>query len=144
MDVFTTHQTNDEAGTLLLAQHLARVLECTDIVMLNGPLGAGKSVMARGIIQTLSHTPNEDIPSPTFTLVQQYDTSKGRLWHYDLYRLENAEEVYETGWEDIAGQDIALIEWAENLNHLMPHKYINITIEPTGSSVRNITIEKVP
>ncbi|MEM7618006.1 MAG: tRNA (adenosine(37)-N6)-threonylcarbamoyltransferase complex ATPase subunit type 1 TsaE, partial [Pseudomonadota bacterium] len=72
MDVFATHMTNNEAESLDLAAQLAKSLKSDDIVMLNGPLGAGKSVLARGIIRNLSHNPEEDIPSPTFTLVQQY------------------------------------------------------------------------
>jgi len=143
MDVFATHQTNNEAETIKLATHLAQLLQKNDIVMLNGSLGAGKSVMARGIIQSLSNTPEEDIPSPTFTLVQQYETSKGFLWHYDLYRIENAEEIYETGWEDIIDQDIILIEWAEKLENLMPLTYINITINQIENDKRSITIERV-
>jgi len=143
MDVFATHQTHNETQTLDLAKSLAHILKQDDIIMLNGPLGAGKSVFARGLIQTLSNTPNEDIPSPTFTLVQQYETSKGLLWHYDLYRLEEAEEIYETGWEDIIYQDIIVIEWAEKLQHLMPHKYINIDIKQIEENTREITIKKV-
>lgn len=143
MDVFATHQTNNEAETLNLAYQLARIIDSNDIILLNGPLGAGKSVMARGIIQTLNNTPNEDVPSPTFTLVQQYETTKGLLWHYDLYRLEQAEEIYETGWEDIIHQDIIIIEWAEKLEHLMPQQYIQINIIPEKNNQRSITIKRV-
>jgi len=142
MSVFATHHTNSESETHILAQSLSSILEHNDIIMLNGPMGAGKSVLARGIIQSISNTPNEDIPSPTFTLVQQYETSKGLLWHYDLYRLENAEEIYETGWEDIINQDIIIIEWAEKLEHLMPNQYIDITIEPLQNNDRKITIKR--
>lgn len=143
MDVFATHQTNNEAETLNLAYQLARIIDSNDIILLNGPLGAGKSVMARGIIQTLNNTPNEDVPSPTFTLVQQYETTKGLLWHYDLYRIEQAEEIYETGWEDIIHQDIIIIEWAEKLEHLMPQQYIQINIIPEKNNQRSITIKRV-
>lgn len=143
MDVFATHRTNNEDETLNLAYQLARIINSNDIILLNGPLGAGKSVMARGIIQTLNNTPNEDVPSPTFTLVQQYETTKGLLWHYDLYRLEQAEEIYETGWEDIIHQDIIIIEWAEKLEHLMPQQYIQINIIPEKNNQRSITIKRV-
>ncbi len=143
MDVFATHRTNNEDETLNLAYQLARIINSNDIILLNGPLGAGKSVMARGIIQTLNNTPNEDVPSPTFTLVQQYETTKGLLWHYDLYRLEQAEEIYETGWEDIIHQDIIIIEWAEKLGHLMPQQYIQINIIPEKNNQRSITIKRV-
>ena len=143
MSVYKNHISNSEKNTLTLAKELAVTLNKNDVILLNGTLGAGKSVFARGIIKALSIHPDEDIPSPTFTLMQQYDTIHGLLWHYDLYRLENAEEIYETGWEDIIGEDIIIIEWAEKLAHLTPSSYINITITPIDNLKRSIKIEKI-
>jgi len=143
MDVFKTHHSRNEEETSVIAQNMANALEKNDIVFLSGPLGAGKSVMARGIIRAISRNPNEDIPSPTFTLVQQYETNKGLLWHYDLYRLEAPEEIYETGWEDIIGEDLILIEWAEKLGNLKPQSYISIKIIPEPDQTRTIEIKKI-
>ena len=143
MSLFKSHHSHSEIETLTIAKNLSKTLNSKDIVFLNGPLGAGKSVMARGIIRSLTQNPLEDIPSPTFTLMQQYDTPAGILWHYDLYRLNQAEEIYETGWEDILYQDILLIEWAEKLDHLTPHRYINIEITPKQNDERIIDIQKV-
>ncbi len=144
MSVFQNHISDSENKTLNLAKQLSKVLNADDIILLNGTLGAGKSVFARGIIQSLSLFPDEDIPSPTFTLVQQYETPNTYIWHYDLYRLNNPEEIYETGWEDILYQDIILIEWAEKLQHLKPSRYINVTIDIDNNNLeRFIKIEKI-
>lgn len=144
MTVFKNHISASEEETLNLSKQLSSVINENDIILLNGPLGAGKSVFARGIIKSLSLFPDEDIPSPTFTLVQQYETNMGDLWHYDLYRLNTPEEIYETGWEDILYQNIILIEWAEKLQNLKPLHYINVTIDIFDNGLsRSIKIEKV-
>ena len=143
MDIVKKYKTSNEQETINLGQKMADPLEIGDLVFLNGPLGAGKSVMARAIIRSLVGNNLEEVPSPTFTLMQQYETKdKGLVWHYDLYRLEQPEEIYETGWEDILYQDIILIEWPEKLEKLTPHKYIDITITPQSGDEREIIISK--
>lgn len=136
----TSYLCQNEKETQELASKIALSIGGQEIILLNGPLGAGKSVFARHLIKTLLHNEEEDIPSPTFTLVQQYETVKGTIWHYDLYRLNNPEEVYETGWEDIVGQDITIIEWAEKLEYLKPENAININIFIEDNNTRKIMI----
>lgn len=125
-----TIQTNSEVQTIAVAQDFAKTLNAGDVVCLYGTLGMGKSVFARAIIQTLCSDSNMDVPSPTFTLVQIYEpeNAPAPIWHFDLYRLEDADEIYETGWEDALGNAIVLIEWPERLGPLKPRKSIDIHI----------------
>lgn len=110
-----------------------------DVITLEGPMGAGKSEFARAYIQ---HLVDEeiDVPSPTFTLVQTYETPKGIIWHFDLYRLEDEDEIYEIGWEEALSDGILLIEWPERLDNLLPLKRTEIKITPDGDTKRQITI----
>src|SRR5271156_5381607 len=89
----------DETTTEQLGATLARRLKRGDIVGLKGELGAGKTTLARAIVRAAAEDPELIVPSPTFTLVEVYDTPKGPYWHFDLYRLETPEQVYELGWE---------------------------------------------
>lgn len=136
--------TNSEQETIIVAQEFAATLRPHDIVLLNGDLGLGKSVFSRGIIRTLMNNENIDVPSPTFTLVQTYDTPKGDVYHFDLYRLKTPEELYEIGWEDALHSGIILIEWPERLGFLKPKTYIQIDIKSGASSdARFISIQRV-
>ncbi len=129
-----------ETDTSALAARLARSAKAGDVFLLEGPLGAGKSVFARGFIRALcgEHT---DVPSPTFTLVQTYDAPQASIWHFDLYRLEEAEEIYEIGWED-ALSNIVLLEWPQRLGRLVPPNAKRITIETLGGESRRITVDE--
>ncbi|MEM9469589.1 MAG: tRNA (adenosine(37)-N6)-threonylcarbamoyltransferase complex ATPase subunit type 1 TsaE [Pseudomonadota bacterium] len=131
--------TASEKETQNLAQECATAIQQGDIILLQGPLGAGKSVFARALINALSNQ-HDDIPSPTFTLVQEYETPKGMFYHFDLYRIEEPEEIYELGWEDIVNQEIAVVEWPEKLGFLRPNSYIEIIIQPLNESKRSVTI----
>ena len=123
--------TTSEDETIALAASLAQKSAKGDVYALQGTLGAGKSVFARGFIQALAGKDTE-VPSPTFTLVQTYDTSRGMVWHFDLYRLEAPADVYETGWEEALAEGIVLVEWPQRLGNLLPAhaKTIGITIDP--------------
>lgn len=88
-----------------------------DILTLSGPLGAGKSAFARAFIQHLT-SPHEEVPSPTFTLVQTYETPTFEIWHFDLYRLEHPEELWELGFEEAPHVGVCLIEWPERIEAL--------------------------
>lgn len=125
---------NSENETAQHAQNLAPMLLPGDIVCLHGNLGVGKSVFARALIRALTKNPAQDVPSPTFTLVQTYDSPAGEIWHFDLYRLKNPEEVYELGWEDALSGAISIIEWPERLGPLLPaaRTDIHITATPDG------------
>ena len=109
------------------AHELGAVLALRDIVLLRGDIGAGKSFIARAVIQSLQEQP-EDIPSPTFTLVQTYETSVGEVWHADLYRLSSVGEVEELGLFEAFDSAICLIEWPDILGSLIPRKALQIDI----------------
>lgn len=103
----------DAAATTRLGQAVAPLLRTGDSVLLYGPLGMGKSTLARGLIRALT-TPDEDVPSPTFTLVQFYD-SEPAVAHFDLYRLTRPEEAFEIGLDEALDDGCAVIEWPERL-----------------------------
>ncbi len=136
-----------EKETISIAETLADKIEGGDILLLEGPLGAGKSVFARALIRALCANPALEVPSPTFTLVQLYDTKdKGPLYHFDLYRIEDTEELYELGWEEALSEGILLIEWPNRLDflrdNLPPGHVWEIEISPEKGSdgIRRITI----
>ena len=120
----------DPAATARLGLCLSGALRAGDVVALSGPLGVGKSVLARGIISALC--PDEaDIPSPTFTLVQTYEPAGGTpLMHFDLYRLEAPEEALDLGIEDAFVEAVSLIEWPERLGPWLPRQALRIALAP--------------
>lgn len=103
----------DAEATTRLGATLAPLLAAGDAVLLYGPLGMGKSTLARGLIRALT-TPDEDVPSPTFTLVQFYE-SEPAIAHFDLYRLARPEEAVEIGLDEALDRGAVLIEWPERL-----------------------------
>ena len=120
-----TFKTPEE--TAAFARKIAVLLRPQDVVLLKGELGAGKSTFARALIQTLCGEQTE-VPSPTFTLVQVYDAPAFPVWHFDLYRLKYAEEVYELGIEEAYGSGVSLIEWPERLGALLPKNCLEIEL----------------
>lgn len=108
-----------------LAMQVAAHLCAGDCMLLSGPVGAGKTHFARSVIQTMLER-LEDVPSPTFTLVQTYDTSKGEVWHADLYRLSHIDELGELGLEDAFDTSITLIEWPDRLGDLRPARCLEL------------------
>ena len=105
----------DERATEQLGATLAARLKPGDVVGLKGDLGVGKTTLARAIVRAACGDPEMVVPSPTFTLVEVYDTPKGSLWHFDLYRLEAPEQVFELGWEEALADGISILEWPERL-----------------------------
>jgi tRNA threonylcarbamoyladenosine biosynthesis protein TsaE len=110
-----------------LAARIVKCLRVGDIVALKGPLGAGKTTLARYIIQGLGWMESE-IPSPTFTLAQEYDFSKFTLWHFDMYRLEAPEDAFEIGVEEAFATGVSLIEWPERLGGYLPLQRLDVTL----------------
>ena len=130
---------DDEAATARLGAAIARELKAGEAVCLSGPLGAGKSTLARALVRTLT-TPGEEVPSPTFTLVQFYEGDGLKVAHFDLYRLSSADEAYEIGLDEALDDGAAVIEWPERLEgHLPPDRLdIEIVIDgaPDGAEAR--------
>jgi tRNA threonylcarbamoyladenosine biosynthesis protein TsaE len=117
----------DAAASARLGAGVARALAPGEAVCLFGVLGAGKSTLARGLIRALT-TEEEDVPSPTFTLVQFYDGAGLALAHFDLYRLTRAEEAYEIGLDEALEAGAAIIEWPERLQGRLPADRLDIEL----------------
>ena len=115
--------------TASVAKRLGAGLVPGDTLLLEGPIGAGKTHFARNLISALLIAP-EDIPSPTFTLVQEYETVSGPLWHADLYRLTGPSEIEELGLIDAMGGAICLIEWPDRLGLDQPHTALRLALSP--------------
>ena len=118
---------NGPLETKTLAKEIKEHLQNGDVILLKGEIGAGKSHFARSLIQAAMDKV-EDVPSPTFTLVQTYDTLVGSIWHADLYRLSDQSEVFELGLIDAFGNDIVLIEWPDRLGYLEPQDALTIEL----------------
>lgn len=134
-------ESKSEEETAGFAQAFARSLRAGDTICLHGNLGMGKSVFARALIRTLTGNPEQEVPSPTFTLLQTYDTPMGEVWHFDLYRLKDPEEVYELGWEEALAGTISIIEWPERLGYLLPADRIDIHLSATPRGSRLLQVE---
>ena len=123
------------------ASMLGKSLRCRDILLLEGHIGAGKSFFARSLIQSVQDVP-EEVPSPTFTLVQTYDTQIGEIWHADLYRLSSPQEAVELGLEQAFEASISLIEWPERLGDLSQHSPLNISFSSgVNESSRHLKLQ---
>ncbi|UAL10462.1 tRNA (adenosine(37)-N6)-threonylcarbamoyltransferase complex ATPase subunit type 1 TsaE [Caulobacter segnis] len=129
----------DEAATQDLGRKLAASLRPGDALCLTGPLGAGKSTLARALIRALT-TPDEEVPSPTFTLVQFYETAAFPLAHFDLYRLSDPDEAYEIGLDEALDDGVALIEWPQRLEGRLPATRLDIDIALDGDARRVVIV----
>ncbi len=127
----------DEAATMRLGEDLAMALRPGDVLALRGDLGAGKSTLARALIRALADDTALEVPSPTFTLVQSYDT-RVPVHHFDLYRLSSSDELEELGFPDVLKNGAALIEWPERADDRLPDSTIAVELvhQDDGRSVR--------
>ena len=121
----------DPAATASSARALGGLLRPGDVIGLSGDLGTGKTAFARALIQGLVGS-DMPVPSPTFTLVQTYDTPVGPLWHCDLYRIEDPEECWELGLSEAFESAVTLIEWPERMARFLPAKALAITFSYEG------------
>jgi len=135
---------SDEAATQDLGRALAQALQPGEAICLSGPLGAGKSTMARALVRALT-TPDEDVPSPTFTLVQFYEGPRLHVAHFDLYRLSSPDEAYEIGLDEALEDGAAVIEWPERLEGALPPDRLDVEIAPAkGGGEQGRRVRLVP
>jgi tRNA threonylcarbamoyl adenosine modification protein YjeE len=126
----------DEAATIELGGMLAPELQAGDLVAMSGEIGAGKTTLARAILRAKLGDPELEVPSPTFTLVQTYETPRGAVWHFDAYRLARPEDAVELGIDEALSDGIVLVEWPERIAALLPEQRIEIALSagPTAAS----------
>ena len=125
----------DLAATEVLATAVAALARAGDAILLEGELGAGKSAFARAFLRVASGDPRLEVPSPTFTLVQSYETRIGTVHHFDLWRLDGPHGLAELGWEEARAEGIVLLEWPERLGPLLP-KHLSVILEIDGDGRR--------
>jgi tRNA threonylcarbamoyl adenosine modification protein YjeE len=132
----------DEAQTARLGAALAECLRPGDTVLLAGPLGAGKSALARAVIAALLGDAGAEVPSPSYTLINVYQTPRGPVWHADLYRLHGAaDELEELGLaEAMAGGALVLVEWPERLGEAVPARRLEIALSAPAWGGRDAVI----
>ncbi len=135
---------HSESETLQIAANLAASLRPGDVLCLSGDLGAGKTVFSQGLCAALGVT--DIVNSPTFTIVNEYESKAGMVYHFDLYRIEDADELYETGFDEyLSSGGICIIEWPERVPEALPPRRTDVRIERAlseGDIIRMITIEE--
>jgi tRNA threonylcarbamoyl adenosine modification protein YjeE len=136
---YTSHS---EEQTIEIARDFAKTLTGGEIIALYGNLGMGKSVFARAVIRALCDDPDLLVPSPTFSLLQTYEADTAEIWHFDLYRLEQPDDVYELGWEEALGGGIILLEWPERIGNLLPSRTKKVIFTQNSDNLREIKIEE--
>jgi len=137
------YRTASEAETVALGVRLARELPPRGVVLLIGNLGAGKTTLAKGIVDGVGAAAPEEVSSPTFTLIHEY--GGGRVYHVDLYRLDEEREVATLGLDEIFERDgLVLIEWGERFPRLLPAERVEIRIRPLADEEREIEVVKLP
>ena len=138
----TTYRTASEAETIALGERLARELPSRGVVLLIGNLGAGKTTLAKGIVNGLGAAAPDEVSSPTFTLIHEY--GEGRVYHVDLYRLDDPREVATLGLDEIFDRDaLVLIEWGERFPRLLPAERTEIRIRPLADDEREIEVTRL-
>ena len=131
--------THSPGETRAFGERLARALRAGDVLLLEGNLGAGKSELTRGIARGLGVTAT--VTSPSFTILNVYEEGRVPLYHFDWYRLQSAEELYEMGMDEYLGGDgVAVVEWPSQCPEAIPEDYLAVAIEPVGESERRLTL----
>ncbi len=136
-----TYHTSDEAGTERLGERLAARLRPGDVVAYYGDLGAGKTAFTRGLARGLGV--RERVTSPTYTIVNEYCSGRLPLFHFDMYRLSGADELFDIGWEDyLARGGVCCVEWSENVDGALEEPItVRLEKDPADPDARKITID---
>ena len=134
-----TFTTNSPAETEAVGEKLGKLLQPGTVIAYRGDLGAGKTAFTRGLARGLGCA--EQVTSPTYTIVNEYLSGRMPLFHFDMYRLASADDLWDIGWEDYLDRGgVCAVEWSENVVEAMENA-ITVTIEKTGEESRRITIE---
>ena len=137
------YRTSSEEETIALGESLARVLPKRGVVLLIGSLGAGKTTLAKGIVKGLGVAAPDEVSSPTFTLIHEYGGS-GRVYHVDLYRLDEAKELQTLGLEELFDRDcMVLIEWGERFPQILPRHRTEIRLGVADGEEREVEVRTV-
>ncbi len=138
MESFISYNEDD---TKKFASNFAKNLHKGDIIVLSGELGSGKTKFTEGVL-TYFGLENE-ISSPTFTIVNEYKNSNTTIYHFDVYRLEDSDEFYAIGGEDYFNNGICIIEWGELIDDILPKPYTKIVFQKLDDDIRKLSIEKI-
>jgi tRNA threonylcarbamoyladenosine biosynthesis protein TsaE len=133
----------DLAATARFAARAAALARAGDAILLAGPLGAGKTAFARAFLRAATGNQRLEVPSPSFTLLQSYETKIGTVHHFDLWRLDGPRALTELGWDD-ARADIVLVEWPDRLAHARPGEALVITFALADGETRRATLTGWP
>ena len=143
--IIMIYETNSPTQTYELAKKISENISPGSIICLDGELGVGKTVFTKGFAEGLGI--EESVNSPTFTIIQVYDEGRMPLYHFDVYRIGDPEEMYEIGYEDyFFGEGVCLIEWSKLIEELIPDDAISVVIEKDlekGLDYRKITVEGI-
>lgn len=131
----------DEAATLALGQRLAGLASAGDVITLSGPLGVGKTALARGFLAGRGH--RGEVPSPTFAIVQPYDELEPPVWHVDLYRIEHPSEIEQLGLDAAAGA-VLLVEWPEHAAAVAWPNALGLSLDFAEAGARRLTADVPP
>ena len=138
MESFISYNEDD---TKKFASNFAKNLHKGDIIVLSGELGSGKTKFTEGVLKYFGL--ENEISSPTFTIVNEYKNSNTTIYHFDVYRLEDSDEFYAIGGEDYFNNGICIIEWGELIDDILPKPYTKIVFQKLDDDIRKLSIEKI-
>ncbi len=138
-----TYISKSEQDTINFAKNYAKDLKAGDIIVLSGELGSGKTKFVQGVLEHFGL--ENEISSPTFTIVNEYNTSNLNIYHFDVYRLEDSDEFYAMGGDEYFSKGICLIEWGEMIENILPKPYTKITFKKNDDNeeFRELVIETI-
>lgn len=136
------YRSKNSEETALIAQEFAKKLKAGDVLCLRGEMGAGKTVFTNGLCRALGVT--DYVTSPTFTIVNEYDGENFRIFHFDMYRIEDEDELLEIGFDEyLSSGGVCVIEWPQNVEGSLPKKRFEIEISKVSENERTITFNEV-